>query len=252
MSNGKPRTRYISLFDEIWNHVFQWATDEDWSKLSPKVNTAICALMNELKISRMMQESGEKETDEDSITMDKRRFVALFKKRYVELTKFKFEDKITPITQVNMANAINRLKSEGGKYEEFLDWFFDEYCSLEENKKFMPPQLNYVCSHYVVNKYLYKMKDSLQMRKDNLDREKVRTMLLEIALPMQQRLRQSNKHIEFAKKILEFDNRNISGTKFLSIMKAFAKKYDDKEGMEACEKISEKLGGDSEKTGDDA
>ena len=59
---GKP-TRYIELIDDIGNHVFQWATDSDWSKLPPKVNIALTTLMNELKIAKALKDAGAIDTN---------------------------------------------------------------------------------------------------------------------------------------------------------------------------------------------
>ena len=236
MAKQKP-TRYIELFDDISNHVFQWATDEDWGKLPPKVNVALTTLMNELKIAKALQEAGHADSDEDSIATDKRRFVALFKKKHVEAFDLAFTDAITPINQVNMKRVITDLKAEGGKYEEFIEWFFDDYCTLEENKKFMPPAINFMCSNYVVKKYLYNMKDKLRIRRENIDMEKVRTMLLEIALPMRKRINNP----AFEQKIMDFDTRLISATKFFDLMKAFARKCNDKECLDACAVIEGKM-----------
>ncbi len=237
MKDYGRQTRYIELFDDISNHVFQWATDSDWSKLPPKVNVALTTLMNELKIAKALKEAGEIDTDEDTIAVEKKRFIALFKKKYVESCNMQFTDPITPVNQVNISRVITDLKAEGGRYNEFIEWFFDDYCSLEENKKFMPPQINYMCSNFVVKKYIYNMKDTFRMRKENIDKEAARTMLLEMAIPMQKRIKRQ----DFAQKILDFDNQLISATKFFDLMKAFAKKYNDTECMSACEKMSEKI-----------
>ena len=232
----KP-TRYIELIDDINNHVFQWATDVDWARLPPKVNVALTTLMNELKIAKALKDAGETDSDEESITAEKRKFIAFFKKKHLESLSMEFNDTITPINQVNIARVITTLKAEGGKYVEFIEWFFDEYCALEENKKFLPPEINFMCSNFIVKKYIFTMKDTLRMRKENINKEAARTMLLEIALPMQKRLARS----DFAQKIIDFDNQTISATKFFDLMKAFAKKYNDTVGLEACNNISEKM-----------
>ena len=229
--------RYLELIDDISNHVFQWATDDDWKKLPPRVNVALTTLMNELKIADSLKKAGMTDNGDDSIASEKRRFVALFRKKYLETMKFEYKDPVTPVNSVNIARIINDLKAEGGKYEEFLEWFFNDFCSLESNKKFMPPEINFMCSNHVLKKYLYVMKDTLRIRKENVSKERVRTMLLEIALPMQQRINQK----DFAQKIIDFDNGLITATKLLDLMKAFAKKYNDEEGLKACNMIDEQL-----------
>lgn len=233
----RKTARYIELIDEIRNHVFQWATDDDWGKLPPKVNVAMTTLINELKIAQALKEAGETDTDEESITNEKRKFISLFKKKYLETCAIEFKQPISPVHQVNISRTITDLKKEGGNYVEFIEWFFDDFCALEENKKFMPPEINFVCSNHIVTKYLYIMKDKLRIRKNNISKEAVRTMLLDIALAMQKRI----KRHEFAQKIIEFDNEKISASKFFALMQAFADKYNDEEGKTACINISEKM-----------
>ena len=116
---GKP-TRYIELIDDIGNHVFQWATDSDWSKLPPKVNVALTALMNELKIAKALKDSGATDTNEETLASHKKRFLALFKKKHLEVCGSKFVDPVTPVNQVNIARVISELKAVGGRYEEFI------------------------------------------------------------------------------------------------------------------------------------
>lgn len=235
-NNGKP-TRYIELLDDIMNHVFQWATDDDWGKLSPNVKATMTTLMSHLKVAKALKDAGETDDGDDSLPAEKRRFVALFKQKYLKTCLMEFKDKITPINQVSIARVIHELKDENARYDEFIEWFFDDYCSLEENKKFMPPEINFMCSNHIVKKFLYKMRDSLRMRKDNINKEATKAMLLEIALPMQKRLARS----EFAQKIIDFDNGILSATKFLDLMKAFAKKYNDTEGEQACDELTRKM-----------
>lgn len=232
-------TRYIELIDDIGNHVFQWATDEDWSKLPPKVNIALTALMNELKIAKALKDAGVMDTNEESLLASKKRFLALFKKKHLEVCDMKFTEPVTPVNQVNITRVINELKAVGGRYEEFIEWFFDDYCTLEENKKFMPPEINYICSNHVLKKYIYKMKDTFRIRQENLAQEAARTILLEVALPFNKRIQ--DKTSDFARKMVDFDNRNISATKFFDLMKAFAEKYNDTECLASCERLAEKV-----------
>ena len=247
--HGKP-TRFIKLIDDIYNHVFQWATDEDWGKLPPRVNVAMTALMNELRVSKAIEETCTTVSDgvgkTDSAEM--RDFIVFFKKKYLEYTDMQFDDVISLINKVNIARVIKTVKEHGGEYINFLEWFFDEYCALEENKKFMPPTINYMCSDHIVKKYLFLMKDALRMKKTSITKENTKMMLFEIALPMQKRICQN----DFGQKIIDFNRGNMSSTKFLSIMKAFAVKFKDAEGIAACEKLIAKIEDEAKKAPEQA
>lgn len=234
MSVSTKPTRYIPLFDEIKNHVFQWAVDADWKTLPRAVNTALTTVMNELKIAEELSKiGGIDERDSIDPKKDKKAFFALFKRKYVETCDMSYNDPMDVVTQVNIARVIETIHKEGGNYVEFIEWFFDDWLSLEQNKKYIPPSVNLMCKNFVVTKYLYEMKDTLKMRKREMDEQGVRNMLLEIALSMAKRTGSK----EFSEKILDFNNQRISATKFFEQMKIFADKLNDKEAKEACAKI---------------
>jgi hypothetical protein len=228
--------RYYPLIDEIKYHVFNWATDDEWKKLPSKVNVALTNLMNEIKIQDALKTVGQisgADDEENSERKDKWAFITLFKRKYLELTDLNFNEPITPINQVNINRVIQDIDKEGGNYTEFIEWFFDDFCSLESNKKFMPPQINFMCSSHIVNKYLYVMKDTLKLRKKDMDSLAVRNMLLGIALPFVER----TKNKQFSQKILDFSNQKITASKFFDLMKQFANKLEDKIAIEECNKI---------------
>ncbi len=84
MANLKS-TRYIPLFDEIKNHVFQWASDADWKTLPAALNTALTKVMTELKTAEALKEAGA--VDERELSdpkRDKKAFFALFRRKCVE------------------------------------------------------------------------------------------------------------------------------------------------------------------------
>ena len=63
------QTRYIQLFDDIKNHVFQWALDPDWKKLPKSVGIALTQVMNELKIHEALRAAGGTDDREDNTDM---------------------------------------------------------------------------------------------------------------------------------------------------------------------------------------
>ena len=221
--------------DEIKYHVFNWATEDEWKKLPRNINVALTTLMNELKIQESLQKVGEMNNLEEENSEKKNRsaFISLFKRKYLEFTDLNFNEPITPINNVNINRVIHDVNQEGGNFTEFIEWFFDDFCSIESNKKFMPPQINFMCSSHIVNKYLYAMKDTLKMRKKEIDGIAVRNMLLGIALPFVER----TKSKEFSQKILDFSNSKITASKFFELLKQFANKLNDKIAIEECQKI---------------
>lgn len=233
MNNKK--TRYIALFDDIKNHVFSWAGDEDWRKLPSALNTALSTVMNELKIQEALQKSGlEDEREQNTDKKERGRFIAIFKQKYLEFTDLKYNQPITPVSQAVIMQTIKAIVAEGGSTIEFLEWFFDDFASIERNKEYMPPTINFVCSTFVVNKFLYQMKDTLRMRKKDIENVALRNILLDIAVPFLERVRDK----DLSEKVLDFSNQKITPTKFIGLLKAFAEKHNDKEAMEKLNKLS--------------
>jgi hypothetical protein len=227
--------RYYPLIDEIKYHVFNWATEEEWKKLPRNLNVALTTLMNELKIQESLQKAGTLNCDDEegSEKSNRNSFIAFFKKKYLEFTDLNFNQPITPINNVNINRVIKDINQEGGNFTEFIEWFFDDFCSIEQNKKFMPPQINFMCSSLVVNKYLFTMKDTLKMRKKEMDNIAVRNMLLGIALPLVER----TKSKQLSQKVLDFSNSKITASKFFELLKQFANKLEDNIAIAECSKI---------------
>ena len=233
MANLKS-TRYIPLFDEIKNHVFQWASDADWKTLPPALNTALTKVMTELKTAEALKEAGA--VDERELSdpkRDKKAFFALFRRKYVETCDMTYNEPMDVMAQVVISRTIETIRKEGGNFIEFIEWFFNDWLSLEQNKKYMPPSINLICKNFVVSKYLYEMKDTLKIRKKEMDEQALRNTLLEIALPFGKR--SGNK--DLLQKIVDFNNERISAKKFFELLKAFAEKLGDQEALDACARL---------------
>lgn len=237
MAPAKP-TRYIQLFDEIKNHVFQWALDPDWKKLPKSVGIALTQVMNELKIHEALRAAGGTDEREDNTDMKTvRAFIALFKRKFLELANFECQENPSTVDIMNIRRVIQNIADEGGNYVEYIDWFFGDFCSLEANKKYMPPSIKLMCSSGIVSKFLYVMKDSFRLRKDDLRNQTTRNALIQIALPLAER----TKNKELTEKILDFSNQKTTVTKFFSQLKAFAVKLNDAETIRKCNEIDQAI-----------
>lgn len=214
--------RYYPLIDEIKNHVFQWATDEDWKKLPPTINVALTNVMNELKIYESLKAIGQQdERVETSEKQDKLDFIAIFKQKYLEFTDLNYREKITPVHQLLISNNMRLLRQEGSSPLEFLEWFFDDFATQERNKQYMPPTIQFTLSSFIVNKYLYQMKDALKLRKKDIDNMAVSNLLLNIAIPFLE----ETKDKDLSVKILSFSKKELTVKKFMDLLIGFAEKY---------------------------
>jgi len=227
--------RYWPLIDEVKAHVFQWASEDGWRRLPPNVNAALTQLMNELKVHEACERAGVPDERLDD-TPEKRRkvFIAIFEKKYLELTDLNYSRGVSPVERMAITRAIDRLMSEGAAVPEYLEWFFDDFCSLESSKKFLPPSINFTCSGTIIDKFLYQMKDSLRMRKKEMSMMGVRTGLLEICVAL------AGRHVnrDFSKKLKDFSAGKVTVTKMMSVARAYAMKCDDREAVSALEKFN--------------
>ena len=232
-----PKNRYIELSEDIKNHLFTWATDDDWKKLPAPLNTALTTVMNELKVYEAMKNSGfQDERVEGNEKEEKKQFIAIFKQKYLEFTDFNYKEAISPITQVIISKTIDALRNDGASSLEFLEWFFDEFATQERNKQFMPPTINFVTSSFVVSKFLYQMKDTLKMRKKDIDNMGVRNLLLGIAVPFLERCKDKS----LSEKLFDFSRNKINPRKFIVLLKAYAEKFNDEDTINKLAEISEK------------
>lgn len=222
----KNSGRYYPLIDEIKNHVFQWATEEDWKKIPPALNAALTSVMNELKIYESLKAIGQQdERTSSSEKQDKIDFIAIFKQKYLEFTDLNYRDRITPVHQLLISKNMQLLRQEGSSPLEFLEWFFDDFATQERNKQFMPPTISFTLSSFVVNKFLYQMKEMLKMRKRDIDNMAVSNMLLNIAIPFLE----ETKDKDLSLKVLAFSQKELTVKKFMELLIGFAEKYNKKD-----------------------
>ena len=215
------KTRYIPLIDEIKNHIFTWATDDDWKKLPPALNTALTTVMNELKIYESLKAIGKAdERAETTEKQDKTDFIAIFKQKYLEFTDFEYREPITPVHQAIIYRTVERLRQENSSPLEFLEWFFDEFATNERNKQYMPPTINFVNSTFIIDKFLYQM---------------IRNNLLESAVTLLEKVKDKS----LSEKVLAFSRNELTVNKFFDLLLAYSKKYNDNELTDKLVKIKE-------------
>ncbi len=229
--------RPYPLLDEIKMHVFLWAADSEWKKVPLPIRESLIVTMNEIKVREILRSSGvedERATQENGLTMEKRRYIALFKQKYLEYSDFVYSGAIDPATSFIIGSTVQRLLAEGSGSLEYLNWFFDEFMRDEYNKKkFAPPTIKLSLSNFVVDKYLFINKDSLRVRKQSLQNSKVKNAVLELATRFLERF----KNREFAVKVLDFSKGELSLKKFSTLFLAVLHKHSEAALAEELKKV---------------
>lgn len=97
------------------------------------------------------------------VAADRRRFIAIFKARYLHHTDLEYSRPMTPADAKLIGQVIDLLEKKGFDAEEFLQWVFEVF--LEENPKFNPPTVKFVCSQFVTEKFVYEHRAQMVQKK---------------------------------------------------------------------------------------
>lgn len=220
--------RPYPLIDEIKMHVFLWASDNEWKKLPVTIKEAVTTVMNEIKINEALRNSNlidERLPEENSPVNEKRKFIAIFKQKYMEYCDFAYNGTIDAGTLFIIGQVLQRLISEGSDSLEYLNWFFDEFMKDEYNKsRFAPPTIKVALSNHVVDKYMFLNKDALKVRKQDIKNIQVRNSVMLLATQFLEK----SKDKEFGQKVLDYSRGNIPLRKFVSLFLSILDKEKEK------------------------
>lgn len=108
-------------------------------------------------VARHVFEQNHKMSPQKKVHSDRKRFIAIFKRRYIESYDLEYTRKVTPVEgkQINQANKM--LLGDGFTPDEYLEWLFDDF--LVENPKFSPPTIKSSCSHFTLHQFLVANKE---------------------------------------------------------------------------------------------
>ena len=95
---------------------------------------------------------------------DRKRFIAVFKQRYLHATDREYDHPVTPVDAKLIGQVSDMIEEKGLNVEEFLQWTFEIF--LEDNPKFNPPTIKLVCSRFIVDKFLYDNRDKAKQKRE--------------------------------------------------------------------------------------
>jgi len=122
-------------------------------------------------VDRHIWEQRHKVSPQRRVHNDRKRFISIFKARYLQLMDLEYRRKITPVDSKLMNQANRTLRDEGHDAESYLRWLFEEY--LVDNPKFCPPSLKQVCSNFFLHKFIFESRQmgSVQAEQDAQEKE---------------------------------------------------------------------------------
>lgn len=228
-------SRVISLIDQIKMHIMMWTEDDEYKKLSPQLKQAITMANNELKIRQAMIECGASELkpDETPVSKQRRIFIAIFKQKYLQFVDLKYEKQLTPVANKVLTTTIQKLLQQGSNSQQFLEWLWNDFFTMQRNKKYLPCDIIFACSDWIVDKFLYKHKEQLRVRKKDMIETGLKNKVIEVALQFMRNTQEK----ELGQKILVFSRGEMTLTKFVGIFNKFCEKHSNKQYKDRMSEI---------------
>jgi len=121
-------------------------------------------------IERQIVESKFAGTPQHRMSADRRKFISIFKNRYLHLVDQEYSRAITGVDGRLINQLVKVMTDNGFDVDEYLAWLFEQF--LSENPKFCPPTIKFSCSNFVVEKFLYENKEKIKQRREDEIRKK--------------------------------------------------------------------------------
>lgn len=235
--------RKITLIDEISFHINTWKEDELYSNLPSSIKDSLNAIVAEITVleqsKNLSQKHGIDVTSSSShVTNELKKFIAIFEQRYTDLTNLNYEEKLSPVQRLNLKSFVEELILQGSSSMEYLEWFFDDFCRLENVKKYMPPNLMFCHKDWVKNKFYFLKKDDLARRRGDAKISDLKRVLVQMANEMFN----STHNEEIGKNIILVSKGQLPVTNFKKIVEKFANKYQFTEIISKLNEMNENKG----------
>jgi hypothetical protein len=119
---------------------------------------------------RYIFEDAHKVSPKKKTDTERKRFIAVFKSRYLQFTDYEYDRAITGVDSRMVDQTIKGLEKDGFTLDEYLRWAFDDF--YVENPKFCPPTIKQVCSSFVIERFRFLNRDKMKQKyRDELNRK---------------------------------------------------------------------------------
>lgn len=234
------KNRKISLITELKTHIEIWKDDCDFEKLPSAIKESFNTILSEISVQEHSADiANHYNTDTsnaiNNVSQELRRFIAIWLEKFRELTGFECEEKISPAIRIKLKAFVENLLISGSSSQEYLEWFYDDFCRLENVKKYLPPTYIFVMKDWCKNKFFFEKKDELARRRGDYAASTLKSSLVEIANEMFMQ----TKDEELGRKIIEVADGKMPITNFKKFIDKFAKKFEFEDIILKLQKIDE-------------
>ena len=213
-----------------------WISDDQFKKIRPQLSQALTMAFNEIKVHDALVSTGagQLKSNETPLSKQKKIFIAVFKQRYLQNIDLKYEKPLNVTTNAILTKTLQKLLSQGTNSQEFLQWLWTQFFTLQKNKRYLPCDIAFVCNSWIVDKFLYLKKESLRVRKRDLVDIGLKNQITQLAVQFLQK----NKDKDFGEKVLLFARGQLTISKFTTLFKKFCEKYEDVETKQNLQELT--------------
>lgn len=158
---------------------------------------------------------------------ERRRFIQIFKSRYLQFTDYEYDRAITGVDGRMIQQIIKALEKDGFSTDEFLEWAFDVF--YVENPKLCPPNIKQACSAHVLQTFKYQNREKLQKKhREELQRKEYMALIARGRKMLREakRLGLEKERQAIKKCITDFGERRIILGEFRSQIEQFERDSD--------------------------
>ena len=123
------------------------------------------------KIGRKSAKEKKAMLIENTESEDLRKFIALFRDRYVQETDMEYKSKLSPEEIGSIKSMVKKLRDKKVDIDDYISWVFDVFLDDPKNReKFAPPMIKFVCCSWLSGRYFMLNRD--KFRSKNIAEEK--------------------------------------------------------------------------------
>ncbi len=221
-SKRQINQRTIELTKELEMHMALWKNDVQFKNLHQMVKESFDTLEDALRVSQSLKDmkalSGDTAVDRKAAA--RKLFISKFKKSFLEMTDFDYEDKISPVTSTIIGSLSEKLLKQGSDVAEYIEWFY-EFLKQDCNKKLCPPNINLAISNTIVNKFLFENKDKFKRRNRDTASAAARMKLITTGAE----LFEITHDEEVGKQLMKFGENKVSYQKTFDYLERYAEHH---------------------------
>lgn len=230
----KVLDRPWTLDEEIRCHCLMWKNDIQFKHLPVYLRETINSALDAVAVSKSMENANVVVNGDDSKkNIETKKFIAIYRSRYMELTDYECEETFNGTTFVIISNFVKKLAEAGSNVDEYLTWIFETFLKNPANKHLCPPNIGLIICDNIKNKFLFEMKDKLRVRRKDAFDSGRKLKLMKIASTLFDEIPDES----LGEVILQIGNNKISFNNAANSVMIFASKNNKPELAEEVEAL---------------